>query len=56
MAIALPTALEILARQITVENEQYSQPVRTFLAGELRVVRTIQRLIVPEMLRRVART
>jgi serine/threonine-protein kinase HipA len=52
---ALPGALEELATAIAAENALYPDPVRVFLAGEARLTRTLQHLIVPEMLKRVAR-
>jgi len=56
LAHALPGALEELTTAIATENDHYPEPVRVFLAGEARLIRTLQYLIVPEMLRRVART
>jgi serine/threonine-protein kinase HipA len=51
---ALPGALDALVQGIAAENEHAPPEVRLFLAGEMRVLRTIQRLVVPEMLARVA--
>jgi len=55
LAHALPGALDELAAAIATENAQYPDPVRVFLAGEIRLIRTLQHIIVPEMLERVAR-
>jgi serine/threonine-protein kinase HipA len=55
LASALPGALEELATTIAAENAHYPEPVRVFLAGEVRLIRTLQHIIVPEMLERVAR-
>jgi serine/threonine-protein kinase HipA len=54
LAHALPSALEELGAAIATTNTQYPEPVRVFLAGEIRLIRTIQHLIVPEMLGRLA--
>jgi serine/threonine-protein kinase HipA len=55
LVLALPSALDRLARDIAIENAQYSESVRPFLAGEIRLIDTIRHLVVPEMVRRVAR-
>lgn len=54
MTAGLPRALAELVQEIEDENAQYPKPVRARLGGELRLLRTIQHLIVPEMLERVA--
>jgi cytochrome b561 len=54
LAYTLPGALEELGAAIATANTQYPEPVRVFLAGEIRLIRTIQHLIVPEMLGRLA--
>jgi serine/threonine-protein kinase HipA len=54
LAAALPVALDALVQGIAAENEHAPQEVRPFLASEMRVLRTIQRLVVPEMLALVA--
>jgi serine/threonine-protein kinase HipA len=54
LAHALPIALEELATAIATENARYPESVRVFLAGEVRLIRTLQHIIVPEMLKRVA--
>lgn len=52
MVDALPHAL---VREIEEQNAQYPEPVRARLGGELRLLRTMQHLVVPEMVARVAR-
>jgi serine/threonine-protein kinase HipA len=54
LVTALPSALDALVRGIAAENEHAPPDVRPFLAGEMRVLRTIQHLVLPEMLARVA--
>jgi serine/threonine-protein kinase HipA len=54
LAFALPSTLDALARDIAIENAQYPESVRPFLAGESRLIDTIRYLVVPEMLKRVA--
>jgi serine/threonine-protein kinase HipA len=54
LALALPSTLDGLARDIAIENAQYPESVRPFLAGEIRLIDTIRHLVVREMLRRVA--
>ncbi len=53
LGAALPGALDALAQGIAAENEYAPPDVRPFLAGEMRVLRTFQHLVVPEMLARV---
>jgi serine/threonine-protein kinase HipA len=55
LVCALPDAVEELIHTIEVENAQYPGPVRPFLAGEIRLINTVKHLVVPDMLRRVAR-
>jgi hypothetical protein len=55
LALALPSALDDLAQTIAIENAHYPESVRPFLAGEIRLIDTIRHLVVPEMLRSVAR-
>lgn len=55
LAHTLPRALDELVSTIEIENARYPEPVRVYLAGEIRLIRTLQHLIVPEMLKRVAR-
>ena len=56
MTAALPSALAGLIQEIESQNAGYPEPVRVFLGGELRVLCAIQHIVVPDMLRRVART
>ena len=53
MANGLPQALADLVREVEEENAHYPDPVRAQLGGELRLLRTVQHLVVPEMLARV---
>jgi serine/threonine-protein kinase HipA len=53
---ALPSAFAELAAAIEARNTQYPDSVRPFLGGEIRLIRTIQHLVVPDMIARVART
>jgi serine/threonine-protein kinase HipA len=55
LTLALPSALDRLARDIAIGNAHYPESVRPFLAGEIRLIDTIRHLVVPEMLKRVAR-
>lgn len=54
MAQAFLPALEGLIQEIEQQNAGYTEAVRMFLGGELRVVRAIQHIVVPYMLERVA--
>jgi serine/threonine-protein kinase HipA len=54
LAAALPAALATLIQGIAAENEHAPRTVRPFLAGEMRVLRAIQHLVVPDMLARIA--
>ena len=54
LALALPSALAALIQAMESENALYPEPVRAFLGGEMRLVRTIAHLVVPEMLKRVS--
>jgi hypothetical protein len=54
MTEALPHALAGLVQAIEKDNAHYPEPVRTQLGGELRLLRTVQHVVVPEMLARVA--
>jgi serine/threonine-protein kinase HipA len=55
IATAIPGALAALIQEVEVENVHYPELVRAQLGGELRLLRTVQYLVVPEMLERVAR-
>jgi hypothetical protein len=48
--------LDELAGAIAAQNAEYPESVRPLLGGESRLVSTIQHLVVPEMLQRVARS
>ncbi|MGH8138888.1 MAG: HipA domain-containing protein [Steroidobacteraceae bacterium] len=54
VARVLPIALHELAATIETENARYPESVRRFLGSERRLIRTIQHLVVPEMIGRVA--
>lgn len=54
MAEAMPGALASLVREVERENTHYPPPVHAQLGGELRLLRTMQHLVVPEMLSRVS--
>lgn len=54
LVAALPGALDALVQGVAAENEHAPPEVRPFLASEMRVLRTIQHLMVPEMLARAA--
>ncbi len=54
MIAGLPKALETLVQEVEAENIRLPNSVRAQLGGELRLLRTMQHLIVPEMLSRVA--
>jgi serine/threonine-protein kinase HipA len=53
MVNALPGALDKLVASIATENADRPETVRRFLGGEDRLMRTIQRVVLPEMLKRV---
>jgi serine/threonine-protein kinase HipA len=55
LAQVLPSVLDALAKDIETGNAQYPESVRPYLGSESRLIRTIQHLVVPEMLKRVAR-
>lgn len=52
---AMPQALDDLIKAIERQNAAYSEPVQPFLAAEAHLVRVVRHLVVPEMLKRVAR-
>jgi serine/threonine-protein kinase HipA len=52
----LPSTLEKVESTISIENEKYPDSVRPFLGAEMRLIRTIRHLVMPEMIARVART
>jgi hypothetical protein len=55
MTESLPPVLADLVQDIENQNAGYPKLVRVFLGGELRAVRAIQHVVVPDMLQRVAR-
>lgn len=55
MTASLPLVLADLIQDIEDQNAGYPKPVRVFLGGELRAVRAIQHVVVPDMLQRVVR-
>lgn len=55
MATAMPTALKELVEQVEQENTHLPEAVRAQLGGELRLLRTMQHLVVPEMLERIGK-
>jgi serine/threonine-protein kinase HipA len=54
MAAALPRALAAIEARLLEENTRLPAAAAPFLAGEMRVVRTIRHVTVPAMLERVA--
>lgn len=54
MTDGLPKALADLVQEVEDDNTHYPEPVRAQLGGELRLLRTVQHRVVPEMLARVA--
>lgn len=53
MTNGLPQALADLVQEVEEDNAHCLEPVRARLGGELRLLRTIQHLVVPEILKRV---
>jgi serine/threonine-protein kinase HipA len=53
MMAALPGALEDLIQEISDENTQLPPAAKRFLAGEMRLLATMQHIVVPEMLGRL---
>lgn len=53
MTEAMPEILASLVREIESENAHYPPWVRVQLGGELRLLRTMQHLAIPDMLSRV---
>lgn len=56
LAHALPGALDELITTIETENKYFPPTVQVFLAGELRFIRTLKHVVIPDMLSRVAPT
>lgn len=55
MAAAMPMALAELVQQVEQEHTHLPEAVRAQLGGELRLLRTMQHLVVPEMLERIGK-
>jgi serine/threonine-protein kinase HipA len=53
MMAALPEALDELIQEISDENTQLPPAAKPFLAGEMRLLATMQHLVVPEILGRL---
>jgi serine/threonine-protein kinase HipA len=56
MIRSMPTAMGHLMAEVEAENHQYADSVRTQLGGELRLLRTMQYVVIPEMIGRVRRS
>ncbi|MBK7002622.1 MAG: HipA domain-containing protein [Rhodoferax sp.] len=50
MVDAMPNALAELVQRIQVENEKLPEQARPYSGGEMRLLRTMQHLVIPEML------
>ncbi len=53
MMSAMPGALEELIHEVSDDNTRLPQAAMQFLAGELRLLATLQHLVVPEMMARL---
>ena len=53
MVKAMPLELSKLVKAIEEENRQLGEDVKPYLGGELRLLRTMAHLILPEMIGRV---
>jgi hypothetical protein len=53
MMAAMPGALEELIHEVSDDNTRLPQAAMQFLAGELRLLATLQHLVVPEMMARL---
>lgn len=53
MAEMMPKALANLSARIQAENQTLPESARVYLGGEIRLLNTIQHLVVPEMLKRL---
>ena len=53
MMSQLPRALEHLFEEITDENTRLPDPVKPFLAGEIRLLNTLRHIVIPETLARL---
>lgn len=54
MSKAIPVELDKIIQEVERENLQLSAQARPFLGGEMRLLRTIRYLIVPDMIARVS--
>ncbi len=53
MMAALPGALNEFIQEVSDDNTRLPQAAMRFLAGEIRLLTTLQHLVVPEMLARL---
>jgi serine/threonine-protein kinase HipA len=53
MMAAMPGALEELIREVSDDNKRLPEAAMQFLAGEMRLLATLQHLVVPEMMARL---
>ena len=53
MTVDMPQGLAALRQEFEAQNAAYPAPVRVFLGSELRLVRTIENVVLPFMLERV---
>jgi serine/threonine-protein kinase HipA len=53
MMAAMPGALEVLIREVSDDNTRLPQAATRFLAGELRLLATLQHVVVPETMARL---
>jgi serine/threonine-protein kinase HipA len=53
MSETMPKALARLSAQVQAENQTLPESARVYLGGEIRLLNTIQHLVVPEMLKRL---
>ena len=53
MTADMPQGLAALRQEIEAQNAEYPAPVRVFLGGELRLVRTVENVVLPFMLERL---
>jgi len=53
MTADMPQGLAALRQEFEAQNAEYLTPVRVFLGGELRLVRTVENVVLPFMLERV---
>jgi hypothetical protein len=53
MMAAMPGALQVLIREVSDGNMRLPQAALQFLAGELRLLATLQHSVVPKMMARL---